>query len=246
MIRLFDPVCAAAALVVSAAAQDFTSPRLEAVTSWIGNSYGGAKKWVQQDIHAMAVMAEGTVFTNVGWDEAGGTYDHVPPGAVPPPDPDAPAGELGFTFDRSGYRVPAILVSPWVPKGAVFNGEYRHTSLIATLRKRWNLGEPFTRRDASARTFDDLFTLDEPRDPHTWATPTALPVPAWHLDEEALAQGLSGLGKTMGAGLIERARQLGVTLPPQVDDPNAEITPDVIIDVLREVSWHSFPLLRPA
>jgi phospholipase C len=182
----------------------------------------------------------------IGWDEPGGTYDHVPPGAVPPPDPDAPAGELGFTFDRSGYRVPAILVSPWVPKGAVFNGEYRHTSLIATLRKRWNLGEPFTRRDASARTFDDLFTLDEPRDPHTWATPTALPVPAWHLDEEALAQGLSGLGKTMGAGLIERARHLGVTLPPQVDDPNAEITPDVIIDVLREVSWHSFPLLRPA
>ena len=32
----------------------------------------------------------------------------------PPPDPDAPAGELGFTFDRSGYRVPAILVSPWI------------------------------------------------------------------------------------------------------------------------------------
>jgi phospholipase C len=180
----------------------------------------------------------------IGWDEPGGTYDHVPPGAVSPPNPDAPAGELGFTFDRSGYRVPAILVSPWVPQGAVFNDEYRHTSLIATLRKRWNLGDPFTRRDASARTFDHLFTLDQPRDPGTWATPTSLPVPAWHLDEEALAQGLSGLGKTMGRGLIEQARQLGVTLPPQVDDPDAEITPDVIIDVLREVSWHYFPLLR--
>ena len=32
---------------------------------------------------------------------------------------DAPAGELGFTFDRSGYRVPAILVSPWAESGAV-------------------------------------------------------------------------------------------------------------------------------
>ena len=134
----------------------------------------------------------------IGWDEPGGTYDHVPPGAVPPPDPDAPAGELGFKFDRSGYRVPAILVSPWVPQGSVFNDEYRHTSLIATLRKSWNLGEAFTQRDASARTFDDLFTLDEPRDPQTWATVTALPVPAWHLDEEALAKGLSGLGKTLG------------------------------------------------
>ena len=107
----------------------------------------------------------------------------------------------------------------------MFNDEYRHTSLIATLRKSWNLGEAFTQRDASARTFDDLFTLDEPRDPQTWATVTALPVPAWHLDEEALAKGLSGLGKTMGQGIIEHARELGVELPPQLDDPDAEITP---------------------
>jgi phospholipase C len=38
----------------------------------------------------------------IGWDEPGGTYDHVLPGPVPPPDPTAPAGQLGFTFDRSG------------------------------------------------------------------------------------------------------------------------------------------------
>ncbi len=48
----------------------------------------------------------------IGWDEPGGTYDHVPPGAVPPPDHSAPAGECDFKFDRSGYRVPAIIVSP--------------------------------------------------------------------------------------------------------------------------------------
>jgi len=71
----------------------------------------------------------------IGWDEPGGTYDHVPPGRVLPPDPAAPAGECGFTFDRSGYRVPAVMVSPWVEPGSVFNEEYRHTSLIATLRK---------------------------------------------------------------------------------------------------------------
>ena len=59
-------------LALAARAQDFTSPRIEAVTSWIGNSYGGGKKWVQQDIHAMAVLPDGTVFTNVEWDEAGG------------------------------------------------------------------------------------------------------------------------------------------------------------------------------
>ena len=104
----------------------------------------------------------------IGWDEPGGTYDHVPPGPAAPPDAAAPAGEMGFTFDRSGYRVPAILVSPWIESGSVYNEEYRHTSLIATLRKKWGLGDPLTQRDASARTFDDLFIRETPRDPDTW------------------------------------------------------------------------------
>jgi phospholipase C len=181
----------------------------------------------------------------IGWDEPGGTYDHVPPGPVPPPDPDAPAGELGFKFDRSGYRVPAILVSPWVPKGSVFNDEYRHTSLIATLRKSWKLGEAFTQRDASARTFEELFTLEEPRDPDTWATIVALPVPSWYFDEQALSNALSGLGNSMGRGIIEHARELGLELPPQLDDPGAEVTGPVIIDVLRQVAGHYFPRLVP-
>ena len=54
----------------------------------------------------------------------------------------------GFTFERSGYRVPAVIVSPWVEAGSVYNVEYRHTSLIATLRKTWELGEAFTGLDA--------------------------------------------------------------------------------------------------
>jgi hypothetical protein len=61
----------------------------------------------------------------------------------------------------------------------VYNEEYRHTSLIATLRKAWDLGAPFTQRDASARTFDHVFTRDTPRDPQTWATVAAQPLPAW-------------------------------------------------------------------
>ena len=107
----------------------------------------------------------------IGWDEPGGTYDHVPPPSVPPPDPSAPAGQHGFTFDRSGYRVPAIIVSPWVAEGEVFNAEHRHTSLIATLREQWGLGDPFTARDAAARTFTHAFTLDTPRDPANLGRP---------------------------------------------------------------------------
>jgi phospholipase C len=122
---------------------------------------------------------------------------------------------------------------------------YRHTSLTATLRKSWSLGEAFTQHDASARTFDDLFTLDTPRDPDTWASVTALPVPAWRLDEEALGKAVSGLGTSMGRGLIEHARELGLELLPQLDDPAAEPIPADIIQVFREVAGHYFPLLAP-
>jgi len=109
-----------------------------------------------------AASAEGSNAYNtmffIGWDEPGGTYDHVPPGAVPPPDPSVPAGQMDFTFDRSGYRVPAIIVSPWVDEGIVVNDEYRHTSMIATLRKVWGLGDAFTARDAAAAPFDHLLS----------------------------------------------------------------------------------------
>jgi phospholipase C len=201
------------------------------------------------DAYRSSTSASGSNVWNtallIGWDEPGGTYDHVPPGAVPPPDASAPAGELGFRFDRSGYRVPAILVSPWVARGSVFNDEYRHTSLIATLRKRWNLGAPLTQRDASARTFDDLFTLEEPRAPRDWATVTARPVPEWQLDEEALNSGLSGLGKTMGQALIAHARELGVELPPHTG-ASTDIPPAVLLEVLREIALRIFPALAPS
>jgi phospholipase C len=182
----------------------------------------------------------------IGWDEPGGTYDHVAPGPVPPPDPAAPEGELGFRFDRSGYRVPAIIVSPWVEPGTVYNEEYRHTSLIATLRAAWGLGEAFTQRDASARTFDHVFTRQTARDPGAWATFDARPVPAWTMDEEVVGRALSGLGRVAGPGLIDKARELGVALPPQLDDPSAELTPHLTIEVLRDIASHFFPRLAPA
>ena len=207
----------------------------EAFLERVFNAYRSATSQTGANVWNTALL--------IGWDEPGGTYDHVPPGPVPPPDPSAPPGEFGFTFDRSGYRVPAIIVSPWVEPGSVYNEEYRHTSLIATLRKTWGLGEPFTQRDASARTFDHVLSLDTPRDPKTWATITARPVPAWTMDPEVVGKGLSTLGKGMGPALIDRAREMGVQLPAELNDPGAELSPSHIVRVLREVAGHFFPLL---
>ena len=155
----------------------------------------------------------------IGWDEPGGTYDHVPPGPVPPPDPSAPAGQCDFKFDRSGYRVPAIIVSPWVEEGTVINDEYRHTSMLATLRKVWDLGDAFTDRDAAARTFDHLLSRDTPRDPATWPDLQPRPVPEWQLTKVQLGEVLSNLGKAIGPGLLEHAKQSGLPVPRRAHRP---------------------------
>jgi phospholipase C len=176
----------------------------------------------------------------IGWDEPGGTYDHVPPGPVPPPDPAAPAGEFGFTFDRSGYRVPAIIVSPWVDHGSVFNEEYRHTSLIATLRKVWGLGEPLTDRDAAARTFEQVFTRNEPRDPRTWPDVKARPLPEWTMDPEVVGRSLSGLGKGVVPGLIAEAKAMGIPVSVAAD---GDIDPAEVVQLVREICFHLFPAL---
>jgi phospholipase C len=84
----------------------------------------------------------------VTFDEHGGTYD--PRRATPgdPAGPGSPAGQFGFTFNRSGARIPTLAISAWIPERTVATDEYRTTSLISTLRERWNLGSPFTARDA--------------------------------------------------------------------------------------------------
>lgn len=46
--------------------------KLDYVTSWLGNSLPGSKGWVLQDVEDIFVTPDGTVYTNVPWDEHGG------------------------------------------------------------------------------------------------------------------------------------------------------------------------------
>lgn len=104
----------------------------------------------------------------VTFDEHGGTYDHVPPPRVPPPGPVTGKEEEGFQFDRSGVRVPAIAISAWIEGGKVVKEEFRHTSVIRTLREWWSLGDPLTQRDAAAASLVPLLSRNEPRPPEEW------------------------------------------------------------------------------
>ncbi len=66
-----------------------------------------------------------------------------------PPTQDAAPGEMGFTFDRLGCRVPAILVSAYTQAGTIVHDEMHHGALVATLNRLHGL-EPLSRRDATA------------------------------------------------------------------------------------------------
>lgn len=113
------------------------------------------------------------------FDEAGGTYDHVPPPSATPPDPSPPPvpPQMDWTFDQLGIRVPAILVSAHTQAGTVVNTPMRHTSTIATLRERFDLGAPLTGRDSDANLLTEAFNLDQPRSPDDWPIVTPRPVP---------------------------------------------------------------------
>jgi len=197
---------------------------------------------------AMGTKQKGSNVLNttllVGWDEPGGTYDHVPPPRVPSPEAGAPKGQCDFDFTLSGYRTPAVLVSPWIPEKSVFTEEFRHTSLIATLRKVWDLGKPFTQRDASARTLETCFTLKKPRDPSTWPNIVARPAPAYiPPDPNNLDSSYSELAQAMVPAIVTFAKKEGFAVPSMPKDPNARITGPQALNIAREFASEMFPLL---
>lgn len=105
----------------------------------------------------------------ITYDEHGGCYDHVPPPAAVPPDMH---DEYGFDFSRYGVRVPAVIVSPYIPPGSKIRptsnaaGQtypFDHTSIIATLRALFpTIGPNLTARDAAAPDLLDALSLPFP------------------------------------------------------------------------------------
>jgi phospholipase C len=100
----------------------------------------------------------------ITYDEAGGTYDHVPPPSNATPPGDGTVGEMGFAFTRFGVRIPAVLVSPLIAPGTVYRatGPIDHTSVLKTIQERWGTAT-LTARDAAAASLADVLTLAQPR-----------------------------------------------------------------------------------
>ncbi len=135
------------------------------------------------------------------YDEGGGYYDHVPPPAAVAPD-DVPGRSVvlsrspmhamlsrlasGYvrnverldagpqSYDRYGFRVPAVLVSPYARPGYLTSETFDHTSVLKLLEVKWNL-PALTARDAAAVAPLDALDFDHPP---AFANPPDLPAPA--------------------------------------------------------------------
>ena len=89
-------------------------------------------------------------------------------------------------------------------------------------------------------------TYDHVRDPDTWASVTVLPVPEWTMGPEVVGRGLSTMCKGIGPALIARAQEMGVQLPAELSDRGADLPPQFIVSVLRQIAGRFFPLLATA
>jgi phospholipase C len=105
------------------------------------------------------------------YDEHGGYYDHVPPPSAIPPDSVAPlltASDVPGAFNRYGFRVPMIVVSPWARRRYVSRVVHDHTSITAFIEGKWNL-PAMTFRDATAHPIP---TTSTSAGPPSWRRPS--------------------------------------------------------------------------
>jgi len=138
------------------------------------------------------------------YDEHGGYHDHVPPPPAVPPDevlgrsrladPGPVRGLVGLLrpgavggaedlaagprrYDRYGFRVPAVIVSPYARPGYVCSTVLDHTSVLRLVEDKWNL-PALTARDAAASSPLDAVDLTAPP---AFLEPPGLPRPslAW-------------------------------------------------------------------
>jgi phospholipase C len=109
----------------------------------------------------------------INFDEHGGFADHVvPPVGVPAPDDGitfsglSDAHNVSYDFTRLGIRVPAFLISPWIPANTLIHDEgtmyesnsaYTHTSFLHFLQELWGL-KGLNNRVQWAKTFEYVFS----------------------------------------------------------------------------------------
>jgi phospholipase C len=129
----------------------------------------------------------------VTYDEHGGFYDHVAPPNLPASADDTaerfPVDEKGVTtagpneFTQLGFRVPALVIGPYVKQGYVSPVQYDHTSALKHLQNAFEL-DPLTARVTAANDLSDCIDMDRLA-AGDWAKPAQMPQFAFEYEHEA-------------------------------------------------------------
>ena len=139
---------------------DISKGRLPAV-SWViptdndsdhpGTTVDRGPQWVASVVNA---IGESTYWKTsaivIVWDDWGGLYDHVKP-----PFHDKKGG--------LGFRVPLIVVSPYVPKGTLSHTQYEFGSILKYVEQNWGLGSLETTDQRSTSILDVFNYKQSPR-----------------------------------------------------------------------------------
>jgi phospholipase C len=99
----------------------------------------------------------------VTYDEHGGFYDHVSPPSV---------GDSRVDFQRLGFRVPSIVLGPYVRQGCTVGTTFEHVSILKTLQTRFGIAPLNARMDAAT----DLSSCIDPAKIGAPAAPMQLPM----------------------------------------------------------------------
>lgn len=81
------------------------------------------------------------------WDDWGGLYDNMPPKVL--------------DYGGLGFRVPAIVVSPYAKPGYISQTNYEFGSILRYIEENWNLGRLGT-SDSRAVSIIDCFDYSQP------------------------------------------------------------------------------------
>jgi phospholipase C len=164
----------------------------------------------------------------ITFDEYGGCYDHVAPPKATAPD-DHINTDHDFGFNAYGVRVPAVVISPYVPPGSRIAAPeaadgtsvpFDHTSIIKSVMQIFGLEGSLTRRDAVAPSLVSALSLAAPNNDGPSSVATAI-------DKPTLAQ------LTTRGGAAPNAMQAGLAaamslLPARPPREDGEISESVV------------------
>lgn len=130
------------------------------------------------------------------YDEAGGFFDHVPPGTMP--DDYARDG-----FNQLGFRVPGLVMGPYV-RNTVSDTRFDHTAALTFIQDHFGIDERLTKRNEASEDLATLLDADrlannEPSAP--------ISLPAIERSEEEIEAECESLGGRTGQPELQKLVQ---------------------------------------